>query len=154
MKSRIDSISKQGEMMRTKAPDPPAHITLREGDLPFWKSGVRARDYASWTEVDLSHAANLAATLADIEQLKHEIRAEGNTLINSKGTMVANPKHAILETLSRRSVALSRTLHVHAEATVGESRHQKKRSQKQQEIEEDRRGIVDDDDGLIPGLIQ
>jgi len=151
-KTRIDSISQQGEMMRAKQPDPPSHITLREGDLPFWKSVVRARDYGSWTEIDLSHAANLAATLADIEHLKHEIRAEGNTLINAKGTMVANPKHAILETLSRRSVALSRTLHVHAEATVGESRHQKKRSQKQQEMQQI--NDDDDDDDLIAGVVQ
>jgi len=153
-KNRIDSASEQGEMMRTKAPDPPAHITLRPGDLPFWKSVVRARDYASWTDIDLAHAANLSRCLADIEQLQREITTEGDTLTNAKGTQVVNPKHALLETLSRRSVALSRMLHVHAEATVGESRHQKKRSQKQMEIEGDRRDVGGDDDGLIPGLIQ
>ena len=153
-KNRIDSASEQGEMMRTKSPDPPDHITLRPGDLPFWKSVVRARDYASWTDIDLAHAANLSRCLADIESLQREITAEGDTLTNAKGTQVVNPKHTLLETLSRRSVALSRMLHVHAEATVGESRHQKKRSQKQREIDEDRRGVGDDDNGLIPGLIQ
>ena len=139
-------------MLRTKAPSPPPHITLREGDLPFWDSVVRARDYASWTDIDLEHAANLAACLHDIEALKHEIAAEGNIVINAKGTQIVNPKHTLLETLTRRSVTLSRMLHVHAEATVGESRHQKKRSQKQQEIEEDRLSTGDEEDSLIPGV--
>lgn len=150
-KKRVDSHTAEGEMLRASAPLPPPHITLREGDEPFWFSVVRARDFASWTDIDLEHAANLSACLADIEQLKHEIRAEGNTIKNDRGTLIVNPKHALLETLSRRSVALSRTLHVHAEATVGESRHQKKRNQRQREIVGDKRER--EEDGLIPGLL-
>jgi len=151
-KKRIDSHTATGEMIRAKAPEPPPHIKLRDGDLPYWLSVVRARDFASWTDIDLEHAANLSACLADVERLKHEIHEEGDTIRNDRGTMVVNPKHALLETLSRRGVALSRTLHVHAEATVGESRHQKKRSQKQRETEKDRLDMGGD--CLIPGLVQ
>ena len=103
---------------------PPAHVKLRPCDYPFWEAIVRARAYDTWNDVDLAHAANLARTQADIEAVQADIDAEGFTLRNERGTVVANPKHSILETLSRRAVALSRMIHVHANATVGESREQ------------------------------
>jgi len=124
----------QTEMAGAKMPEPPAWITLPDSAVPVWYSIVCARDYTSWTSIDLEHAANLACCLADLERLRAEVRTEGDTIANERGTMVVNPKHSLMETLSRRSVALSRMLHVHAEATTGESRHQKQRSQKQREI--------------------
>lgn len=153
-KKRIDSSAAEAELIGKKMPEPPPHVNMRDGDRPFWQSVVRARDFTSWTEHDLEIAASLARCKADIERLQGEIDIEGDTLKNDRGTMVVNPKHTLLETLSRRAVALSRMLHVHAEATVGESRHQKKRSQKQQTALTDKRGTLDDDDGLIPGLVQ
>ena len=135
-RTRIDSNAAQARMVQAKVPEPPDHVNLREGDRPFWDSIVRARDYESWTAADLEQAANLARCKADIERLQVEIDIEGDVLENKRGTPVVNPKHTLLETLSRRSVALSRMLHVHAEATVGESRHQAKRSSMQREAEE------------------
>ena len=137
-------------MMRAKAPDPPLHVPMRKQDRPFWESIVRARDYNSWNAIDLSHAANLAKCQSDIFALYAEIEVEGNTLKNDRGTVVINPKHNLLEVLSRRSVALSRLLHVHAEATVGESRHQKPRAKKQQETNQI---IEEKDNNLIPGAV-
>ena len=135
-RTRIDSNAAQARMVQVKVPEPPDHVNLREGDRPFWDSIVRARDYESWTSADLEQAANLARCKADIERLQVEITDEGDTIINARGTPIVNPKHTLLETLSRRGVALSRVLHVHAEATVGESRHQTKRSSMQREAEE------------------
>ena len=137
-RTRIDSNAEQVRMVQSKVPEPPAHVNLRDCDYPFWDSIVRARDYKSWTASDLEHAANLARCKADIERLQVEINEEGDTIINQRGTPIVNPKHTLLETLSRRSVALSRMLHVHAEATVGESRHQTKRSSMQRELEDNR----------------
>jgi hypothetical protein len=151
-KNRIDSASEAVKIANAEMPMPPDHIILREGDFPHWKAVVRAREFSSWTDVDLEHAANLAACLADIERFKQEIFAEGDVIKNDRGTPIVNPRHALLETVSRRAVALSRMLHVHAEATVGESRHQKKRNQKQGEVSRDKDGS--DDDGLIPGVVQ
>jgi hypothetical protein len=124
----------QAAMAMAKIPEPPMHIHLPAEARPTWEAIVRARDYTSWTAVDLEHAANLACCLADLERLRHEVRREGDIIENLRGTPIVNPKHTLIETLSRRSVAISRMLHVHAEATVGESRHQKQRSQKQREI--------------------
>ena len=102
--------------------DPPSHINLRPGDRPFWDSIVRARARDLWTHVDLENAANLARCKADIERIQKLVDIEGDIVVNAKGTPIPNPRHSLIETLSRRVLALSRMLHVHAEATVGNSR--------------------------------
>ena len=126
--------------------NPPEHIHLRPGDLPFWHSVVSARARSTWTSADLENAANLTRCKADIERLQKEIDAEGDTIENARGTMVVNPKHTLLETLSRRAVALSRMLHVHAEATVGDSRDSKKAAENQAKAT----ATLDSHNDLIP----
>src|SRR5688572_387651 len=96
---------------------PPEHCFMRDQDWPFWRSLMKTRAAHLWTPSDLQHAANLASCMADIDQVRRELSREKNILINAKGTPVMNPKHSLLEQLTRRSVMLSRALHVHAEAT-------------------------------------
>lgn len=120
--------------------DPPAHVTLRPGDRPFWNAIMTARARDTWTDTDLATAANLARSQADVERLQAELYATGYT-IDGK----ANPLAAIIETLTRRAVALSRVLHVHAEATVGKSEDAAKA------LANERAAATDDDD-LIPTL--
>jgi len=98
--------------------NPPEHVTLRAGDRPFWDAIMKARARDTWTAIDLTHAATLARTQADVETLQARLDAEGYITPEGK----ANPLAAIVETLARRAVALSRTLHVHAEAVIGRSR--------------------------------
>jgi hypothetical protein len=144
-RSGTHTVGAQVAMASSRMPEPPPWVNLPEEALLVWESIVRARDYTSWTNIDLEHAANLACCLADLERLRREVRNEGDTLTNERGTKVVNPKHSLMETLSRRSVSLSRMLHVHAEATTGESRHQKQRSQKQREIHDS----INQDDELL-----
>jgi hypothetical protein len=120
---------------------PPAHVTLRPADRPFWEAVVQARARDSWNDVDLTHAATMARAQADIERLQAEIDTEGD-MIEGK----ANPKHKLLETLARRVVALARVLHVHAEATQGRARDAGKA------LELERRARAEHDDDLIPTL--
>ena len=127
--------------------DPPAHIKLREGDRPYWDSLMRARARNKWVESDLEVAASLARCKADIERLQSEIDEEGDIVENQRGTPIVNPKHNLLETLNRRCVALSRMIHVHAEATVGRAADQPKGNRKQREANETAQSL---DDDLIP----
>lgn len=129
--------------------EPPAHVMLRDADRPFWDAIVGARARDSWNTSDLENAANLARCKSDIERVQREINDEGDTLVNDRGTVVLNPKHSLLEVLSRRAMALSRMLHVHAEATVGESRDQSKTLAAEKQAKK-ARGAADDD--LIPRL--
>ena len=91
-------------------------MTLRDCDGPFWLAVTQARPRVTWTDIDLTHAATLARTLADIEQMQAHIDKFGYL----SGDDV-NPAVTVLEKLSRRAMSLSRMLHVHALATVGRS---------------------------------
>jgi Txe/YoeB family toxin of Txe-Axe toxin-antitoxin module len=119
---------------------PPAHVALRPGDRPFWDAIVTARARDTWTDTDLVTAANLARTQADIEHLQARLDTEGY-VIDGK----ANPLAKLVETLSRRTVALSRVLHVHAQATVGRSEDASKA------LGNERQAAAEHDD-LIPTL--
>lgn len=116
--------------------EPPSHVRLRDGDRPFWESIVSARARDKWDDADLEVAANLARCKADIERLSVEILAEGDVITNERGTPIVNPKHNLLETLSRRAVALSRMLHVHPEAKAGRSQDQGNKLKEQRKAEE------------------
>ena len=96
---------------------PPDHVCLRPGDLVFWNAIMTARPRDTWTTIDLCTAGNLARTQADIERLQQQLDSEGYTF---EGKL--NPLAKLVDTLSRRALALSRAIHTHAEATVGESR--------------------------------
>lgn len=124
-RKRSDSTHVKTQLVDDQDIAPPEHVQLRDIDMPFWYALVRARVKDSWNTVDLQHAANLARCQADIERIQQEILIEGDTLTNDRGTVVLNPKHSLLETLSRRSIALSKHIQVHAVATVGESDKQR-----------------------------
>ena len=121
--------------------EPPAHVTLRPIDRPFWNAIMEARARDTWTDVDLTTAANLARTQADIEELHGTLAAAGYMLGDKP-----HPLAAIVETLTRRAVALKRVLHVHAEATVGKSEDAAKA------LELERNAREQDEDDLIPTL--
>lgn len=127
--------------------EPPKHCHMPELAMPFWEEIVSTRANDSWTKPDLSNAANLARTKADIERISKQVEEEGDIVINARGTQIVNPKHTLLETLSRRVVQLSRMLHVHAEATQGKSRDQVKQSKAQADAQNAMQQLEDD---LIP----
>ena len=102
--------------------EPPAHVTLRDGDWPFWYSITKARIKSNWTDPDLELAANLARCKGDIERLQAECDKTPYTYQAPSGTEKIHPCHELLEKKIRLAVSLSRALHVHVEATVGTSR--------------------------------
>jgi hypothetical protein len=93
---------------------PPPEVRLGPTALAQWPGIMRSRARDEWSETDLRHAANLARAFADIERIANEIELEGDVVDNSRGTPIPNPKHSILETLSRRALALTRILHLDA----------------------------------------
>lgn len=155
-KQRYDTAAGQLALMQSVLGDeiqPPEHVRLRDGDLPFWKGIIAGRPKSDWDIADLEMAANLARCKADIERLQTEIDQEGDVVLNLKGTQIVNPKHTLLETLTRRAVALSRMLHVHPEAKVGESRESAKRKKAETVVEDGLLGIPKPaDDDLLAGV--
>ena len=153
---RADSSAGKAAAVRAaidKPLSPPRHVKLRPGDRPFWTNIVRARARDTWTDVDLAKAANLARCQADIERVSQELAEEGDVINNQRGTPIVNPKHNLLETLTRRELALSRALHVHAEATVGKSEDAAKKLQVEKVASESVNELRSHDSGgLIPGI--
>ena len=78
---------------------PPEYVTLPEPCLPFWRAIVTSRPRDTWTDADLVLAANLARTQYAVES-----------------ATVGSDEHA---KLTRLAMALSRSISVHATATVG-----------------------------------
>lgn len=132
--------------------DIPPRFEVPDHLIDFLKPIIDLRSYDTWNEVDLGKAVNLAACQYDIVRLRADIIKEGDVMHNNRGTPVANPKHAILEVLTRRELALSRALHIHAEALFGRSRDAGNKSKVQREnltaIETARLNLA----GLIPGV--
>lgn len=127
---------------------PPAHLHLRDGDWPYWNAIIQARAADSWNDADLAFAVNLARCQHDIMRVQDELEEEGDILTNAKGTKVVNPKHALVETLSRRAASLSAKIHVHTAATVGRTADAGKKLAE----EKSARAAIDDEDELIPRL--
>lgn len=117
-RNRSDSVSAAIRAVQAVALGPlppPDHVSLREGDRPFWDCIVKSRARDTWTDIDLVTAANLARTQADIEHLQKQLDTQGYLTPEGK----INPLAVLVDTLSKRVVNLARALHVHAEATVG-----------------------------------
>ena len=146
-RQRVDTAQGAVNAMESAATEilPPAHCRLRPRDMPFWRSIVKARDAKLWTDADLENAANLARAKSDIEKIQAELDVEGDVIRNQRGTPIVNPKHQLLETLSRKCLALSRMLHVHAEATSGKARDEKPKNKATKDAQAILSDLEDDD---------
>lgn len=126
-------------------PSLPGHVRLRPEDLPFWEGIVRARAREEWTDADLVVAAQLSRCQHDIERESCTLDDEGSVLINERGTKVMNPRHAILEQLARREMALMRTLRIGGSDAGGDRRDLDKARKLQREAEKARSELADED---------
>lgn len=144
-KERSDTLHKQTEIVKDaiKGINPPDCIKLENQEMPFWYAIIKAR--AEWTEVDLIHAANLARCMASIETNQRELKLEGDVIVNQRGTPIMNPRFSVLEQLSRRAVAVSSKIQVHAAATIGESKLSRGKNKAKREAVEAFDDLGDDD---------
>lgn len=99
-------------------PQPPSFVRLTPDHMKFWPAIVRARARDEWADVDLIAAAQLARCMHEIEVEAEALRVEGSVIENARGTQIMNPRHSVLEQLSRRQLALMRSMKI-AGATVG-----------------------------------
>jgi hypothetical protein len=110
---RSDTVSAAVRAMQNAAlPDiePLSFVRLREQDRDFWSVIIRARARDDWQQHDLVVAAQLARCMRDIETESEKLDIESTVVENARGTMVANPRVAVLEQLARREMALMRSL--------------------------------------------
>lgn len=130
-------------------PSPPAEVQLREEEMPFWDMVVRARLPQQWVDFDLIHAANLARCLCDIEIQRGILAGEGDMVENARGDAVVNPRHKLIEQLSKRSLSLTRVLQLHAVATTGQSEGQGMAKASASAIHAAMAGVANQNDDLL-----
>jgi hypothetical protein len=124
----------------------PEHVVLREGDQPFWDGVLRARARDEWNENDLVVAAQLARCQADIEHEQGLLNAEGSVVENARGTQIMNPRVTVMEQLSRREMALMRTLRMGGRIS-GDTRDQLGKRALERKAHQIRNEL--EDDGLL-----
>ena len=132
----------------TPMPDVPAHVRLRDCDLPFWNAILHARAREEWTEVDLVLAAQLARGQADIEIEQTKIYKEGSVVKNDRGTMVTNPRLRAIGDLKANQLAVMRALAMNSAAKT-DPRELSKRRKNEFEARSARKQVETEDD-LIP----
>ena len=123
---------------------PPAHVRLRERDLPFWAGIVRARARDEWSDADLVVASQLAKCQADIELEQETLDGESTVIPNDRGTMCVNPRVAVLEQYARREMALMRTLRMGGRV-AGDAQKEASRRSVQRGAEKAREELEDED---------
>lgn len=150
-KNRSDSISEivKANMNAVVEIEPPETSNLTADDMVYWRAIVDARH--EWSMIDKFHAANLARTLRMIDFESEMLEDEGSVIMGGKNgtTPVMNPRHTVLDQLSRRATNLSQKLQVHAQATMGDPRDSKGKNRLKREAIEAQHDI--EDDGLIAG---
>lgn len=85
-------------------------IKLNESELKYFQGIVTAREHDTWSDNDKLIAANLSKTYAAIDLLWSDINVEGYTIVNQRGTPVANPKVSALSSMTSAMQALNKTL--------------------------------------------
>lgn len=124
-------------------PAVPGYVKVRPGDVPFLEGILRARARDEWTSPDLVVAMQLARCQADIEKEHTMLESEGSVIDNVKGTPIVNPRHAVLEQLSRRELALLRALQM-AGSARGDKRDVEQARNLQRQAEKTRELLADE----------
>lgn len=129
---------------------PPAHITLDDCDLPFWRSVVAEFARADWTEHQLELAALLSRTMSDMATEQKTLRSEGFIAVRENGTTVENPRARVCKSLAGDILSLRRSLALHARGRTGDNRDAGTRKHIGREIES---GLTQEsDDDLLAGM--
>lgn len=131
---------------------PPTYVHLEPEHMSYWRIITDAR--AVWTDVDLVQAANLARTFYQIETEQKLLHEEGMVVLNAMGAPVTNPRHMVIEQLTKRAVTLQCKIQVHAAATIGEIENNKNKNKvKQQAVRAASMMHQDEDDLLAKPLV-
>ena len=85
-------------------------IPLNDAETIYFNQIVTDREAASWSPNHLTIACNLARTYAAVDRLWQSINEQGYTLVNERGTQIANPAVTALMSMTNTMQALNRTL--------------------------------------------
>lgn len=127
----------------------PDCVRLRDQDYQFLQQILPARARVEWDGPSLIAAGHLARCFADLEEQQQALDLEGAVQKNDKGTQIANPRFSVVESLTRRAMALQRSLQIDPRQSSGQARDNKGKRVVDAVTTKAKRSIKDD---LIPGI--
>lgn len=126
---------------------PPSHIKLSDAELTFFDAIAKVKP--DLTESDIVHACHLAQTFEAIERLTAQVREQGETYRKNSGDWALNPLCVVLDNKIKLSMALSRTLGIHALATKDARKLSYRNNQLRQARQITDSILLSDDDDLL-----
>lgn len=89
----------------------PQGVELRsDEEIVIWGQFTRARAREDWRDMDLLLLAKVVRMEADIRKHQETLDRSGVLIQNKRGTLVANPLLAVIDTLERRQMAVIRSM--------------------------------------------
>jgi hypothetical protein len=128
---------------------PPDHVQISAKAMPYYRDIVRARARDEWNPHQLTVAAQMAECMVDQDDVRAILAVEGWTVMNAKGTIVANAHVSISEQLARRQMALGRSLQMIGRA-IGDPRKPAGKRQLEKNARELAGEVAEEDEDLLP----
>ena len=89
----------------------PQGVELRSDDeMVIWDQFTRARAREDWRDMDLLLLAKVVRMESDIRKHQATLDKSGVLIQNKRGTLIANPLLAVIDTLERRQMAVIRSM--------------------------------------------
>lgn len=144
-KHRIDSVAAQVAIMgQARVPiEPPAHVPLEPDAAGFWADIIASRSREEWALHDLTFAADLANTMAQLAANRRTLRKEGETTVSAGGNAMTNPRVGVVNSLHAQVKAARQSLGLHS-AAKGDQRDILKRRAHAKALDEAADGAADD----------
>ena len=97
---------------------PPEGVQLRsDEEMVIWDQFTRARAREDWRDMDLLLLAKVVRMEADIRKHQETLDRSGVLIQNKRGTLIANPLLAVIDTLERRQMAVIRSMSLNQQAS-------------------------------------
>ena len=96
----------------------PQGVELRsDAEHVIWDQFTRARAREDWRDMDLLLLAKVVRMEADIRKHQDTLDRSGVLIQNKRGTLIANPLLAVIDTLQRQQMAVIRSMSLNQQAS-------------------------------------
>jgi hypothetical protein len=96
----------------------PQGVELRSDEEHVsWDQFTRARAREDWRDMDLLLLAKVVRMEADIRKHQDTLDRSGVLIQNKRGTLIANPLLAVIDTLQRQQMAVIRSMSLNQQAS-------------------------------------
>lgn len=123
-----------------------------EDHAAMWNELIASKPHESWRPADRFMLRLLVKSYQDILRLDIQVKKDGETILNQRGTPVMNPDVTARNAITQQYIALSTKLRLGATARDNDEEGNAGRNQAQKSAKKAARTLADDDDDLLASL--